>query len=193
MHVYLDTQIYGYNIIWRTQGVFLQIRHTHSVLFLSVKWHIWTSVPGKIPPSLQKDCKLFHCPKSLLLRIVGFRLIQNVLSLMESSEDRSLLKQRSRLSPMEGSWTRAAFTLCDTFDFCRAIKKLELLFSNWNFPFSAASWRHVLKCLTGLAMHPSRAVLAGRVQAPTEIQTTMGDVIRSNTKPILVNHPSHPH
>lgn len=122
MHVYLDTQIYGYNIIWRTQCVFLQIRHTHSVLFLSVKWHIWTSVPGKIPPSLQKDCKLFHCPKSLLLRIVGFRLIQNVLSLMESSEDRSLLKQRSRLLPMEGSWTRAAFTLCDTFDFCRAIK-----------------------------------------------------------------------
>lgn len=120
--VFRHTQIYGYSIIRRTQCVFLQIRHTHSVLFLSLKWHIWTSVPGKIPPSLQKDCKLVQSPKSLWLRIVGFKLIQNVFGLMESSEDRSLLKQRNRLLPVGRRWTRAAFTLCDTLDFCRAIK-----------------------------------------------------------------------
>lgn len=46
-------------------------------------------------------------------------------------------------------------------------------------------------------MHPSRAVLAGRDQAPKEIQTTRGEVKRISTVPIprysslyyTVNHP----
>lgn len=34
-------------------------------------------------------------------------------------------------------------------------------------------------------MHPFRAVLAGRDQGPMEIQTTIREVIGSNTMPIL--------
>lgn len=62
-------------------------------------------------------------------------------------------------------------------------KKTRGAFLHWNFPFSAGSWRQVLQCLTGLAVPPFRAVLAGRDQAPVERQTAVGEVMRSHTMP----------
>lgn len=71
-------------------------------------------------------------------------IIQNFFCLLVSSEERSLLKQRQRLLPMgkRGTW---AFTLCNTLEFCRVIKKDRGAFLNGNFPFSAGSWRQVLQ------------------------------------------------
>lgn len=99
-----------------------------------------------IPPKKPKSSQLFQIPKSLITSygLAGFRVIQNFFCLLVSSEERSLLKQRQRLLPMGKRWTWA-FTLCNTLEFCRVIKKDRGAFLNGNFPFSAGSWRQVLQ------------------------------------------------
>lgn len=103
--------------------------------------------------------------------LAGFRIIQN-FCLLVSSEERSLLKQRERLLPMGKRWTWA-FTLCNTLEFCRAIKKPEVLSWIETSLFQLGVWRQILQCLTGLAVPPLRAVLAGRDQAPSFSWTLM--------------------
>lgn len=72
--------------------------------------------------------------------LVVFRLIQNFFCLMESSEERNLLKQGKGLLPMGRRRTWAAFTLCDTLDFGRAIKHWRC-FLKLKLPFFSCKWK----------------------------------------------------
>lgn len=95
----------------------------HTLIFcLSSKWHVRICFMAKIPIPPKKP-SVFSVPQISVITtygLVGFRLMQNFFCRMESSEESSLLKQRNRLLPMGRRWTWAAFTLCDTLDFCRA-------------------------------------------------------------------------
>lgn len=99
--------------------------HTQFYFLLKLKMACLNFCFGANTPIPPKKPSVISVPQISLITsygLVGFKLIQNFFRLMESSEERSLLKQRNRLLPMGKRWTRAAFTLCDTLDFCRAIK-----------------------------------------------------------------------
>lgn len=146
----------------------------------------------KIAPSLQKK----KTPKNLSVisdpQISDYFLwlswlqsiIQNFFCLLVSSEERSLLKQRQRLLPMgkRGTW---AFTLCNTLEFCRVIKKKTEVLSWMETSLFQLGVEGKSCSLTGLAVPPFRAVLAGRDQAPAERHTAVGEVIESHTMPTL--------
>lgn len=90
--------------------------------------------------------------------LAGFRVIQNFFCLLVSSEERSLLKQRERLLPMGKRWTWA-FTLCNTLEFCRVIKKNQRCFLELKLPFF--SWE--LKASPAVSHRPGCASFQGCV------------------------------
>lgn len=136
--------------------------HIHNFIFSwSLKWHVWISISGQIPPSLQKSSQFFQFAQISAFTsysLVGFRLIQNFFRIMESSEERSRLKQRNKLLPMGRRWTWAAFTLCDTLDFCRAIKNWSC-FLELKLPFFSCK----LKVCPQVSHRPGYASIQGCV------------------------------